>query len=334
MRQSEHLSSLRAAGAATVRNQLYPEIEPYNAGWLKVSDKHDIYFEECGSPSGKPALMVHGGPGGGCNAAMRRYHDPERYRIILFDQRGCGRSTPHACLEENTTWHLVADMERLREHIGIEAWQLCGGSWGSTLSLAYAEAHPDRVAELVLRGIFLLRQAELSWFYQEGCSWIFPDAYEAYASAIPAAERGKMIEAYHRRLTCEDRQAQLSAARAWSVWEATTLSLLPDEERVQKFEHNAYALAFARIECHYFINKGFFRSDNQLIEDAARIAHLPGTIIHGRYDVVTPLRNAWELAKAWPKAELRIVPASGHAMTEPGIVHEILTATEKYVGRG
>ncbi len=314
----------------TARRQLFPPIEPYRTGWLKVSSRHEIYFEECGSPLGKPVVVVHGGPGGGSNPTMRRYHDPSRYRIILFDQRGCGRSTPYACLEENTTWDLVADMERLREHLGIERWQLCGGSWGSTLSLAFAETHPDRVMELILRGIFLLRKAEIDWFYQEGCSWIFPDAFERYLAPIPPAERSNMIEAYHRRLTSSDPETQIAAARAWSVWEGTTLSLYHDQERVQKFGNETYAIAFARIECHYFMNKGFLRSDNQLIEDAARLAPLPGTIIHGRYDVVTPLKNAWDLSRAWTNAELRVVPDAGHAMTEPGIVHEIVTATDKY----
>ncbi len=261
---------------------------------------------------------------------MRRYHDPARYRIVLFDQRGCGRSIPYGCLQDNTTWDLVADMERLRIHLNIEKWQLCGGSWGSTLSLAYAETHPERVTELILRGIFLLRQAELNWFYQEGCSWIFPDAYESYAAAIPAEERGNMIAAYYRRLTSEDRQVQLRAARAWSLWEAATLSLLHDSERLQKFGSDSYALAFARIESHYFFNGGFLRSNNQLLEDAIRIAHLPATIVHGRYDVVTPLKNAWDLVQLWPKANLRIVPDAGHSMTEPGIVHEIVTATDSY----
>jgi proline iminopeptidase len=329
MRHTDGLHPNIAAPSAG-RRQLYAEIEPYNSGWLKVPGGHEVYFEECGSPGGKPVLIVHGGPGGGCNPAMRRYHDPARYRIVLFDQRGCGRSTPYASLKENTTWDLVADMERLREHLGIEAWQLCGGSWGSTLSLAYAETHPGRIIELVLRGIFLLRKGELDWFYQEGCSWIFPEAFESYLAPIPPAERGAMIEAYHKRLTEGDRETQLAAARAWSVWEGTTLSLFHDQDRVQRFGSETYALAFARIECHYFINKGFFRSDNQLIEDAGRIAHLPGTIIHGRYDAVTPMKNAWDLAKAWPKAELRVVPDAGHAMTEPGIVHEIVSATDKY----
>ncbi len=327
-----HTNSFPAknAGSPAGRRQLYPEAEPFNSGWLKVPGGHDIYFEECGSPSGKPVIMVHGGPGGGCNPAMRRYHDPERYRIVLFDQRGCGRSTPYASLHNNTTWDLVADMERLRLHLQIESWQLCGGSWGSTLSLAYAETHPSRVTELVLRGIFLLRKAELDWFYQEGCSWIFPEAFENYQAPIPPAERGNMVEAYHKKLTSGDRATELSAARAWSIWEGTTLSLFHDQERVQRFGNETYALAFARIECHYFINKGFFRSDNQLIEDAGRIAHLPGTIVHGRYDSVTPMKNAWDLAKAWPKAELKTVPDAGHAMTEPGIVHELILATDKY----
>lgn len=317
-------------GGIAGRRQLYPELEPHRSGWLSVPGGHDIYYEVCGSPSGKPALVVHGGPGGGTNPAMRRFHDPARYRIVLFDQRACGRSTPHASLHMNTTWDLVADMERLRIHLGIEAWQLCGGSWGSTLSLAYAETHPERVTELVLRGIFLLRKAELDWFYQEGCSWIFPDAFENYLAPIPAAERGNMIEAYYKRLTSADPETQLAAARAWSVWEGTTLSLFHDQERVQRFGGENYALAFARIECHYFIHKGFFRGDNQLIEDAGRIAHIPGTIVHGRYDVVTPLKSAWDLTKAWPAAELRIVPDAGHAMTEPGIAHEVVAATDKY----
>jgi len=329
MRQAESPNPA-LPGSTVGRLSLFPEIEPYRSGWLRVSDRHDIYYEECGNPTGKAAVWVHGGPGGGCNASMRRFHDPAKYRIVLFDQRGCGRSTPHASLDENTTWDLVADMERLRAHLGINRWQLCGGSWGSTLSLAYAEKHPERVTELVLRGIFLLRRAELDWFYQEGTSWLFPDAFDAYLAPIPLAERSDMIAAYHRRLTSDDPAVRLAAARAWSIWEGTTLSLFHDPARVQHFSADFYALAFARIECHYFMNRGFFRSDNQLLEDAGRIAHLPGTIIHGRYDVVTPLKNAWELAKAWPKAELRIVPDSGHAASEPGIVHEIVSATNRY----
>lgn len=312
------------------RHKLYPEVSPYNSGRLGVSDLHEIYFEECGNPHGTPALLVHGGPGGGSNPTMRRFHDPEHYRIILFDQRGCGRSTPHAELAENTTWDLVADMERLREHLHIDKWQLLGGSWGSTLSLAYAQTHSDRVTELILRGIFTLRQRELEWFYQEGCSWIFPDAFEAYLAPIPPEERGDMMAAYYKRLTGTDHEAQLEAARAWSVWEGTTLSLLEDPGRVRNFAREDYALAFARIECHYFVNKGFLESDGQLIANAHLLQDIPGVIVHGRYDIVTPLKSAWELAKAWPGAELKIVPDSGHAMTEPGIVHELVTATRKF----
>lgn len=309
---------------------LYPPIEPYFHGRLRVTGGHEVYFELCGNPHGKPALLVHGGPGGGSNATMRRYHDPARYRIILFDQRGCGRSTPHASLEQNTTWDLVEDMERLRAHLGIDRWQLLGGSWGSTLSLAYAQRNPDRVTELILRGIFLLRKSEIDWFYQEGCSWIYPDAFEAYQSIIPPEERGDMLAAYHRRLTHHDRRVQLEAAKAWSVWEGTTLSLHPDAERIRQFATDSYALAFARIECHYFVNRGFLEPDGQLLADAHCIAGVPGVIVHGRYDIVTPLRNAWDLKKAWPRAELRIAHDSGHAMTEPGIVHELISATRRF----
>jgi proline iminopeptidase len=261
---------------------------------------------------------------------MRRYHDPSRYRIILFDQRGCGQSLPHASLENNTTWDLVEDMERLRCHLGIERWQLVGGSWGSTLSLAYAQAHPEQVTELILRGIFLLRQRELEWFYQDGCSWIFPDAFEAYQRAIPPDERGDMIAAYYRRLTHPDREVQLEAAKAWSIWEGTTLSLHQDPERVKLFGADSYAIAFARIECHFFVNRGFFDRDDQLIAGACKLRGIPGIIVHGRYDVVTPVRNAWELKKAWPEADLNIVPDAGHSMTEPGIIHEIVAATRRF----
>jgi proline iminopeptidase len=313
--------------SARERFALYPPIEPYRQGRLSVGGGHEIYFEECGNPAGEPALVVHGGPGGGSNPTMRRYHDPKRYRIVLFDQRGCGRSIPHASIENNTTWDLVADIERLREHLKLERWRLFGGSWGSTLSLAYAETHPDRVVSLILRGIFLLRRRELAWFYQEGCSWIFPDAWEAFERVIPVAERGDMIGAYHKRLVDPDPQVRLPAAKAWSVWEGTTLSLLEDHERIRLFGTDTYALAFARIECHYFINGGFFDRDDQLLAHAHRIRDVPGTIVHGRYDVVTPVRNAWDLKRVWPRAELRIVPDAGHAMTEPGIIHELVAAT-------
>lgn len=312
------------------RLTLYPSLEPYRSGTLDVGDGHSMYFEECGNPEGEPALLVHGGPGGGTNPTMRRFHDPNHYRIILFDQRGCGRSTPNASLDANTTWHLVADMERLREHLQIARWQLFGGSWGSTLALAYAETHPQRVESLILRGIFLVRRAELEWFYQEGCSWIYPDAFAPYQEVIPPAERGDMIAAYYRRLTDSDPRVRLAAAKAWSVWEASTLSLLQDVERIRNFGADAYALTFARIECHYFINGGFFDTDDQLLADAGRLQGIPGTIVHGRYDVVTPVKNAWDLKRVWPTADLRIVADAGHAMNEIGIAHELVSATRRH----
>lgn len=316
--------------SAANRRTLYPMVEPYRSGMLKVSDLHDVYFEECGNPAGKPAVLVHGGPGGGCNPHMRRYHDPERYRIILFDQRGCGRSTPYAELAENTTWDLVADMEKLREHLGISKWQLLGGSWGSTLSLAYAETHPDRVSELVLRGIFMLRRVELEWFYQEGASRIFPDVFANYRDHIPAAERGDLIAAYHRRLTGDDEAVMSAAARNWSTWEGSTLSLLPDPARAAAFGEERYAVAFARIESHYFVNGGFFERDDQLLANAHRLKGIPGVIVHGRYDMCTPVFNAFDLHAEWSEADLRVVPDAGHAMTEPGIIDELIAATDRF----
>jgi proline iminopeptidase len=315
--------------SARDRFGLYPPIEPFRRDRLAVSGGHDLYFEESGNPAGKPVLIVHGGPGGGSNPTMRRYHDPSRYRIIMLDQRGCGRSTPHACLTENSTWHLVDDMEALRLRLGVERWQLVGGSWGSTLSLAYAQQHPNRVSELVLRGVFLLRLTELLWFYQDGASWLFPDAYEAFAAPIPPSERADMIEAYYRRLTHPDPRVQLAAARAWSIWEGSTLGLHQDTERIRHFSADAYALAFARIECHYFVNRGFFRQDGELLAGVDRIRHIPCVIVHGRYDVVTPMRSAFDLKQVWPEADLKIVPDAGHAMTEPGIIHELVLATRR-----
>ncbi|MCX5497841.1 prolyl aminopeptidase [Kaistia dalseonensis] len=321
---------MTADSAAQSRLQLFPPIEPYAVHRIRVSDIHEIYFEECGNPEGKPVLMVHGGPGAGAGPNMRRYHDPAAYRIILFDQRGCGRSTPHAELAENTTWDLVADMERIRERLGIERWQLLGGSWGSTLALAYAETHPERVSELLLRGIFTLRQSELLWFYQNGASWLLPEAFETYRNEIPLDEQHDMIGAYYRRLTSDDEAVKLSAARAWSMWEGGALSLLPDPGRVAAFGSPHYAIAFARIEAHYFVNKGFFDQDDYLLAHADRIAAIPGVIVHGRYDLCTPAAIAWDLHKVWPIADLRIVPDSGHAMSEPGIVHELVAATERF----
>ncbi len=316
----------------TVRDRLglYPALDPYREHRVAVSGGHTIHIEECGNPHGQPALVVHGGPGGGSNPAMRRFHDPKRYRIILFDQRGCGRSTPNAALHDNTTADLISDMELIRETLGITRWQLFGGSWGSTLSLAYAEAHPGRVTGLILRGIFLVTRAELQWFYQDGCSWIYPEAFAAFQRLIPIAERDDMISAYHRRLTGSDHGIQLEAARAWSMWEGSTLSLLPDADRVKRFGSDCYARAFARIESHYFVNGGFFARDGELLLEAKKLSDIPGIIVHGRYDVVTPVQSAWALHAAWPGSQLRIVPDAGHAMTESGVVHELVTATRQF----
>ncbi len=309
---------------------LYPAIEPYREFRLNAGQGHTLHVEECGNPRGRPALIVHGGPGGGCNPTMRRLHDPDIYRIVLFDQRGCGRSTPNASLVDNTTQHLVADMELIRTELGIERWQLFGGSWGSTLALAYAETYPDRVANMVLRGIFLLTKAEVDWFYQEGCSWLYPEAFAEFQNPIPPSERHNMVAAYHARLTHADERVRLAAARDWSIWEGTTLSLLPDAGRVTRFSVDAYALAFARIECHYFINAGFFKRDGELLLNAGRLANIPGVIVHGRYDVVTPVRSAVRLHEAWPESQLHIVADAGHAMTEPGIMHELVRATRYF----
>lgn len=317
-------------GLTAHRKTLYPPVEPLETGWLRVSDLHNIYYEVSGNPAGKPAVFVHGGPGGGTEAAHRRFFDPKRYRIVLFDQRGCGKSTPHASLEDNTTWHLVADMEALRAHLGIERWLVFGGSWGSTLGLAYAQTHPERVTELVLRGIFLLRQAELLWFYQHGTSELFPDAWEPYEKVIPEAERDNMIHAYYKRLTSSDRQVQLEAARAWSVWEGSTSFLHVDPEHVAHSAVDQFALAFARIECHYFVNGGFLRTESQLLDDVHKVRHIPAIIVQGRYDVICPMRTAWDLHKAWPEAAFRVVSDAGHSAFEPGNVHELITATDSF----
>lgn len=261
---------------------------------------------------------------------MRRYFDPAVYKIVVFDQRGCGKSTPHAELRENDTWSLVSDMEALRDHLGIEKWQVFGGSWGSTLALAYAQSHPERVSELVLRGIFTLRRAEIEWFYQEGASWLFPDAWEDYLAPIPENERDDLVSAYYKRLTGANEAEQIAAARAWSVWEGGTVSLMPSEERVQAFASDAFAIAFARIECHYFYHKGFFDQDDQLIANVDRIRNIPAVIVQGRYDVCTPVKTAWELHRAWPEADLRLVLDAGHAASEPGIIDELVRATDRF----
>jgi len=277
---------------------MYPPLEPHRTGRLPVSGGHELYFEESGNPAGKPVVFLHGGPGGGTEPRQRRFFHPERYRIVLFDQRGCGRSTPHAGLEANTTWHLVADIEALREHLGIARWQVFGGSWGSTLALAYAEKHPERVTELVLRGIFLLRRQEIEWFYQRGASALYPDAWETYRDHIPEAERGDLLAAYHRRLTSDDPAVRLAAAKAWSGWEGATSKLIPDAALQSHYEEDEVALAMARIEAHYFVNRGFLACDDQLLRDAGRIRGIPGVIVQGRYDVVCPAESAWALHRA------------------------------------
>jgi len=309
---------------------LYPEIEPFDSGYLNVDARHRMYYEQCGNPEGKPVVILHGGPGAGCGAKIRRFHDPRAYRIILLDQRGAGRSTPHADLVDNTTWTLVADIEKLREHLGIDCWQVFGGSWGSTLALAYAEKHPERVSELVVRGIFLLRRWELEWFYQEGCSRLFPDAWEKYLAPIPEVERGDIISAYHRRLTSEDENVRLEAAQAWSIWEASTSFMLQDEDFINSHQDAHFALSFARIENHYFVNGGFFEVEGQLLRDAHKLKGIPGVIVHGRYDVVCPIANAWDLHKVWPEAKLLISPTSGHSAFEAENASALIEATDSY----
>ena len=309
---------------------LYPEIEPFDSGFLPVSSLHTLYYEQSGNPNGKPVVFLHGGPGGGTNAKCRRFFDPAVYRIVLFDQRGCGKSTPHAELTDNTTWDLVADIERVREHLGIGRWQVFGGSWGSTLALAYAQTHPDKVSELVLRGIFMLRRWELEWFYQKGCDALYPDAWETYLNAIPEVERGDLMSAYHRRLTSPDAKTRTAAARAWSVWEGATSFLWQDKSHIESSAEDEFALAFARIECHYFVNGGFFEHDDQLLRNVERIRNIPAVIVQGRYDVVCPIRSAWDLHRAWPGADLRVVADAGPSAFEPGILHELVEATDRF----
>lgn len=309
---------------------LYPPIEPFRTGTLKVSDLHTLYYEEVGNPEGRKVVFLHGGPGGGLDADYRRYFHPAKWHVVLFDQRGCGHSTPHAELRENTTWDLVADIERLRVHVGIDRWVVFGGSWGSTLALAYAETHPEHCLGLILRGIFLLRRKELLWFYQEGASWLFPEAWEEYLAEIPDDERSDLMAAYHRRLTSPDPDVRLRAARAWSIWEGSTSKLRPDPKLIERFSGDSFAEAFARIECHYFMNGAFLRSDSQLEDDVSRIAHLPGVIVQGRYDVVCPARSAWDLHRRWPGARLQVVGDAGHSITEPGIVDALVEATDTF----
>jgi len=312
------------------RRTLYPPLEPYDSGHLAVSGLHSIYYEQCGNPRGSPVVFLHGGPGGGGDATPRRFFDSARYRIVLLDQRGSGRSRPHAELRENTTWDLIADLEALREKLGIDRWLVFGGSWGSTLALLYAETHPERVTGLILRGIFLLRPAEIAWFYQQGASDLYPDAWEPYRDFIPEAERGDLLHAYHRRLTGDDPQLALEAAKRWSVWEGSTSHLGDAAATVERFGADHFALAFARIEAHYFVNGAFLEVPDQILRDVGRIRHIPAVIVQGRYDVVCPMRSAWDLHRAWPEADLRIVADAGHSAFEPGIVHELISATDRF----
>ncbi|HET8645253.1 MAG TPA: prolyl aminopeptidase [Vicinamibacteria bacterium] len=311
-------------------SDLYPPIEPFDSGFLEVSALHTIYYEQVGNPRGRKAVFLHGGPGGGIDPDYRRYFDPARWHVVLFDQRGCGKSTPHAELRENTTWDLVEDIERLRGKLGIDRWVVFGGSWGSTLALAYAETHPDRCLGLILRGIFLLRRQELLWFYQEGASAIYPEAWDQYLAPIPQVERGDLMGAYYRRLTSPDAAVRRQAARAWSVWEGSTSRLLPDPKLIEQFGGEEFADAFARIECHYFVHGAFLRADTQLLDDVPRIARIPGVIVQGRYDVVCPATSAWALHKGWPGSRLVLVPDAGHSMKEVGILSALVQATDDF----
>lgn len=314
--------------------EFYPEIEPYDTGMLDVGDGQTLYWEASGNPDGKPAVYLHGGPGGASSAKQRQVFNPEKYRIILFDQRGCGRSTPHASepdadLRANTTWHLVADIEKLREHLGIDSWQVCGGSWGSALALAYAQTHPEQVTELVVRGIFTLRPVELDWFYEGGAAAIYPDLWEEFLAPVPVDERGHLIQAYGRLLNDPDQEVRERAGIAWSKWESSTITLLQQPDTIAKFTEPSYAVAFARIENHYFTHDGFFEP-NQLIRDAHKLKDIPGVIVQGRYDMCTPAFTAWELHKAWPEAEFHMVPDAGHAFDEPGNLDAIIEATDRF----
>lgn len=311
--------------------KLYPPIKPYNTGYLEVGDGHSVFYQELGNKEGCPVIVLHGGPGGGCEDYYAQFFDPSAYRVVMFDQRGAGKSKPHACLTNNTTWDLVADMEKIRVMMGIEKWHLFGGSWGSTLSLAYAQTHPDRVMSLVLRGVFTLRECELKWFYQEGASFCFPDAYQKYIAPIPPPERHNLMHAYHRRLTGDNKQEMIDCARAWSVWEMSTSRLFVDPAYIARAaEDDDFALAFARIEAHYFVNAGFFKADGQLISNGHILKDIPGVIVHGRYDMVCPLKTGWELHQAWEGSEMHIVSDAGHSAKEPGIISELVKATDKF----
>lgn len=310
----------------------YPEIEPFDTGFLDVGDGHTIYWERVGTRGAKPAVFLHGGPGGGTSPLQRRLFDPALYDVLLFDQRGCGKSTPHAGLEANTTWHLVADMERLRKLMGVEKWLVFGGSWGSTLALAYAETHPEHVSELVLRGIYTLTRAELDWYYQFGVSEMFPDRWELFQAPIPEDERHDMMGAYRRYLTGTDKKKQLECAIAWSTWEGATITLLPNPDYAAHFGEDDYAIAFARIENHFFVHAGWLE-EGQLLRDAGKLKDIPGVIIHGRYDMPCPAKYAWALHKAWPKADFHLIEGAGHAYLEPGILDQLIRATDRFAGK-
>jgi proline iminopeptidase len=315
----------------TALRTYYPEIQPYASGLLDVGNGHQVYWERVGTPGAKPAVFLHGGPGGSLSANQRRVFDPARYDVLLFDQRGCGKSRPFASLEHNTTWDLVADIERLREMVGVDKWLVFGGSWGSSLALAYAQTHPDRVTELVLRGIFTLRRWELQWYYQHGASLLFPDKWESFIAPIPEAERGDLITAYRRRLTGTDRDEQLRAAKAWSKWEGETITLLPDPSVSDAFYGDEFALAFARIENHYFVHEGWME-EGQLIRDAYKLKAIPSVIVQGRYDIACPPKTAWDLHRAWPEAEFLWAEGEGHALSQPGILHHLIEATDRFAG--
>ncbi len=310
---------------------LYPELQPYNHGFLRVSEIHQIYYEECGNPQGKPAVFLHGGPGAGADMRSRRFFNPDGYRIVILDQRGCGRSRPTASIVENTTWHLIDDLEKLRQFLAIDRWLVFGGSWGSTLALLYAQTYPARVSELVLRGIFLLRKFELHWIYQQGANAVFPDRWEQFVSFIPPEERHNLLQAYHLRLDSDNLSTALSAAKTWSIWEAATSFLIPNENEINKSAEDEFALAIARIETHYFANSGFLSDDNKILGEISTIRGIPAVIVQGRYDVVCPPVTAWELHRAWPEANFRLVPNAGHSAFEPGITHELIDATDAFL---
>jgi len=310
--------------------ELFPNIEPFNTFHLPVSDLHTIYVEESGNKNGKPVIFLHGGPGGGVDPKYRRYFNPDKWRIIMFDQRGCGKSTPFAELKENTTWDLVDDIEKIRNHLSIDNWVVFGGSWGSTLSLAYSQTYPNSCKGLILRGIFLVRKKEIDWFYQEGANNIFPDRWESFLEPIPVEKRDNLMQAYYEILTGDDHSKKIEAAKAWSTWEGSTVRLMQDENFISDFSDEKFAEAFARIECHYFMNNCWFNSNNHLIENVDKIRHIPGVIIHGRYDIICPVVQAWDLHQVWPEADLHIIPDAGHSIFEEGIKDKILEYTEKF----